>query len=463
MLVPLACSLIYNEPCSGAFAISIGISLGCGLLLWRLIPAGEGRLSRRESILLVASSWILASLFGTFPYIFAGTFHTFIDAFFESVSGFTTTGATVLTSIEDQYRGILMWRSLSQWIGGMGIITLFVALFPLLGIGGAHLVEAEMPGPSTERLTPRIRDTAKAVWLLYLGFSILEFVLLLVARMPAYDALTVTFSTMPTGGFTPTNLSIETYNSVFVEGIVTFFMIVAGVNFGLFYFLIWKRQVKSFFTNSEFKLYIGLLLGVAVLIALDLTYNSGMSIAQAFRYGSFQVVSIMSTTGFATADFNLWPEFSKAALLLLMIIGASAGSTGGALKVVRIMIAIKYAYRQVLLAFNSRAVIPLKINKSVISETVVSRIIGMTILYFGIMIAGFLVMSAVGLDQISAFSSVLATLGNVGPGLALLGPVENYFHVPVIGKSTLIILMFVGRLELYTVLTLLIPMFWKWR
>ncbi len=463
MLLPLAWSLYYREPDSLAFAISIGVSVGSGWLLWRLTPVGEGRLSRREAIMLVAGGWILASAFGTLPYILMGTFPSYLDAYFEAMSGFTTTGATVLASIESQPHGILLWRSLTQWLGGMGIITLFVALFPIFGIGAARLVEAEMPGPQAERLTARIRDTAKAIWLLYLGFSILLFISLWVARMPVFEALAVTFSTMPTGGFTPTSLSIGAYNSLFVEGIIIFFMMVAGVNFGLYYFLLWKRQPGRLFSNSEFRLYIALLIGACLLIALNLTMGGGKSIGEAFRYSSFQAVSIMTTTGFTTANFDAWPAFARSALLILMIIGASAGSTGGALKVTRLLVLVKYAYRRILLFFNPRAIIPLKVGGNPLSESVISGIIGMSILYFAILIVGFLVMSALGLDQVTALSSVAATLGNVGPGLGLVGPTANYLWVPPLGKVVLIICMLVGRLELFTVLVLLAPSFWKWR
>jgi len=416
--------------------------------------------------MLVAGGWILASAFGTLPYVLAGTFPSYLDAYFEAMSGFTTTGATVfdplVNSIESQPHGILLWRSLTQWLGGMGIITLFVALFPMLGIGAAHLVEAEMPGPQAERLTARIRDTAKAIWLLYIGFSILEFISLWLARMPVFDALTVTFSTMPTGGFTPTTSSIGAYNSL-AQSIVTFFMVVAGVNFGLFYFLLWKRQLKRLVTNSEFRLYIALLIGACLFIALNLTMSGGESIGQAFRYSSFQVVSIMTTTGFVTTDFNVWPEFAKTALLILMVIGASAGSTGGALKVIRLLVLFKYAYRRILLAFNPQAVIPLKVGGEVLSERVTSGIIGMSILYFVTFLAGFLVMSTMVPDQITALSSVAATLGNVGPGLGSVGPTANYLWIPPPGKVVLIICMLVGRLELFTVLMLFTPAFWRWR
>ena len=463
MLLPLAWSLYYREPEYLAFAISMGLSIGSGWLLWRLTPAGKGRLSRREAIMLVAGGWILASAFGALPYELAGTFQNYLNAYFEAMSGFTTTGATLLASIESQPHGILLWRSLTQWLGGMGIITLFVALFPILGIGAARLVEAEMPGLQAERLTARIRDTVKAVWLLYLGFSGLEFILLCLARMPVFDALTVTFSTMPTGGFTPTNLSIGTYNSLFIEGIIILFMMVAGVNFGLYYFLLWKRQPGHLFSNPEFRLYIALLIGASLFIALNLINSMGLSIGEAFRYGSFQAVSIMTTTGFVTADFNAWPAFAKSALLILMVLGASAGSTGGALKVIRLLVVVKYIYRRIVLAFNPRAIIPLKIGGNVLSERVISGIIGMTILYFAILIVGFLIMSALGLEHVTALSSVAATLGNIGPGLGLVGPAANYLCIPALGKVVLIVCMLVGRLELFTVLVLLAPSFWKWR
>jgi trk system potassium uptake protein TrkH len=268
---------------------------------------------------------------------------------------------------------------------------------------------------------------------------------------------------MPTGGFTPTTLSIGAYDSIPIDITVIFFMVVAGVNFGLFYFLFWKRQPRGLFSNPEFRLYITLLIGASLFIALNLVRSMGVSIGEAFRYSGFQAVSIMTTTGFGTTDFDAWPAFSKAVLLILMIIGASAGSTGGALKVVRLLVLFKYTYRRILLVFNPRAVIPLKVGGTPLSESVISGIIGMAILYCTTLIVGFLIMSAMGLDQVTALSSVAATLGNVGPGLGLVGPAANYLWIPPLGKVVLIICMLVGRLELFTVLALLVPSFWKWR
>jgi trk system potassium uptake protein TrkH len=464
MLFPLGWSLHYGEPVSPAFAISMGITVGSGLLVWRLTPGGEGRFSRREALMLVTGGWLLASLFSALPYQLAGTFPSYLDAFFEAMSGYTTTGATVLSSIESQAHSILLWRNFTQWLGGMGIITLFVALFPLFGMGAAHLVDAELPGPQTERLTARIRDTVKSLWYLYVGFSLLEFLLLWQAGgIPAFDALTVTFGTMPTGGFAAVNLSIAAYNSTVVEGIVVVFMAIAGMNFGLHYLFLVKRQPSHLFTNPEFRCYIAFLVGASVLVALNLVNSMGMPVGDAFRHGSFQTVSIMTTTGFSTTDFNVWPAFARGTLLTLMIIGACAGSTGGALKVTRLLVLFKYTFRRISLAFNPQAVIPIKLGGNVLSERVISGIIGMTILYFTTIIVGFLIMTALGLDHTTSLSSILATLGNVGPGLGLVGPAASYALIPAGGKVVLIICMLAGRLELLTVFALLAPSFWRWR
>ena len=464
MLFPLGWSLYHGEPTSSAFAISAAVTVGVGLILWRLTPGSEGRFSRREAIMLVTGVWIMASIFGALPYHIAGVFPHYLDAFFEAMSGYTTTGATVLNSIETQTQSILLWRNFTQWFGGMGIITLFVALFPLFGMGAAHLVDAELPGPQTEKLTARIQDTVKSLWALYVGFSLLEFILLWQAGgIPKFDALSITFGTMPTGGFAATTLSIGAYTSVVVEGIVTVFMAIAGINFGLHYLLIWKRQPKHLFSNPEFRLYIGLLIGATIFITLNLAHAMFLPAADALRQGAFQTVSVMTTTGFSTADFNIWPPFSRATLLILMLIGGSAGSTGGALKVTRFMVLCKYAFRQISLAFNPKAVIPIKIGDSALSDRVISGILGMAVLYFSTIIVSFLIMSALGLDHVSALSSVIATIGNVGPGLGVVGPAVDYAFIPAIGKVVLIICMLIGRLELLTVFSLLAPSFWKWR
>ncbi|MES0278221.1 MAG: TrkH family potassium uptake protein [Dehalococcoidales bacterium] len=463
MLVPLIASLIYGDTDSLAFATASAVSLVFGLFLWRLTGKTQRRLSQREAIVLVVGGYITAFVFGSLPYVLSDIFPSYLDALFESVSGLTTTGATVLTSIDSQGHGILLWRSLTQWLGGLGIITLFVALFPVLGIGASRLVEAETPGHQGERLTARIRDTAKALWLLYIGLTGLEFVLLLIARLPAFDALSVTLTTIPIGGFTPTDASIGAYNSMFVEGIIMFFMVAAGVNFGLYYFLLWKRQPGRLLKNPEFRAYLLILIGAVILVNWDLVVNMGLSIGDAMRFGTFNTLSIGTTTGYSTTDFNTWPTLARSVLLVLMVVGASAGSTGGALKVIRFLVLAKYTFRRFFQTFNPHVVVPLKVGGAVISGRVTSRIISMALLYMGILVAGFLIMSALGLDLPTALSSVTASLGNVGPGLGAVGPAETYAGIPALGKGVLMVLMLAGRLELFTLFVLLVPAFWRWR
>ena len=464
MSIPLIRSSHYQDPDFLPLAVSVGITIGSGLLLWLLARGSEKNLTQREGLALVAGAWILASFFGALPYQLAGTFHSYLDAYFEAMSGFTTTGATVLTSIENQSRNILLWRNLTQWLGGMGIVTLFVAFFPKLGLGTAHLYEAEMPGPQPERLAVRIRDTAKSLWWLYIGLSILEFLLLWFGgRIPSFDALTITFGTMSTGGFLPKDLSIAAYDSIFITSTVTLFMLMAGINFSLYYYFFWKHQPYRLFGNPELQLYITIFIAASALVMLDLVRNMGQPVTEAIRYATFQVASIQTTTGFTIANFDAWPSLSRSILLILMIVGASAGSTGGALKVIRIMVLAKYAFRQVILAFSPRSVLPLKVGGNVLPDSVTSRIVGISILYFATLILAFLAMSAMGLDIITAFSSVAATLGNVGPGLGAVGPTANYFFLPPAGKIILIICMLVGRLEFFAVAVLIVPAFWRWR
>jgi trk system potassium uptake protein len=465
MLLPLAWSFFHGESETvSTFIVSAAITMGTGLILWRFIPLAERSLSRREAISLVAFGWISASVFGAIPYILSGALPNFMDALFESVSGFTTTGSTVFAVVEDHTQGILLWRSLTQWLGGGGIVMLFVALLPLLGIGAARLAEAEMTGGTEgEKITARIRDTAKALWITYLGLNALEFILLRIAGLPNFDAIVVSMSSTSTGGFAAYNWSIAAYNSIFVEGIVIFFMIACGVNFGLYYYLFWKRQPGRLFNNPEFKFYIFLVISATLLINIDLVVNMGMSIGEALRYSSFQTVSVMTTTGFITADFNTWPAFSKGLLLFLMVIGASAGSTSGGLKVIRILIMAKYAYRQIKLAFNPRAVIPLRVGGNIIPDGVITKVMGLAIIYFSIAVTCFLIISALGLDTVTALSSVITCMGNVGPGLGAVGAIENFAAIPALGKGVLTFCMLAGRLEFFTLLMLFIPTFWKWR
>lgn len=448
-----------------SFLVPILIALPGGLALFRFSPVERRSLSRREGLALVTSTWLIGSLVGALPYVISGVLPEFVDAFFETMSGFTTTGATVMTAIGHQPQSILLWRNFSQWIGGMGIITFFVALFPMLGIGAARLFEAEMPGPQKERLRTRVTDTARALWLLYVGFSLAEFLLLwLAGSLPFYDAMNIMFGTMPTGGFLHLGESIAVYvDEPFVTTVVTLFMLVAGVNFALYFYAIRRRQWGVLLHNPEFRLYTGIFVLSSVAISVDLIRRAGMPLTEAVQHATFQVASMQTTTGFATADFDLWPSLSRGLLLALMLVGASAGSTGGGLKAVRLLVIVRYAFRQVVAAFSPRSVMPLKIGGEIVSEPVVSAIAGLGLLYAMTLVVGFLCMSALGLDAVSAFSAVAATVGNVGPGLGAVGPVANYDFIPALGKVVLSLLMLVGRLEFVTVLALVSRSFWNWR
>lgn len=465
MLLPLGFSLYYDDSDTTSFAISIAITEGAGLVLFFLTPGGRGvAISRREALAFVTISWILASAFGALPYQLEGTFSSYLDCFFEAISGFTTTGASVLTSIEGEPHGILLWRDFTQWLGGMGIIVLFVALFPLLGVGTAYLFEAEAPGPEVQRLRTHIRDTSRTIWGLYIGLSVVEVILLLlIGDLSFFDSLSHTFGTMSTGGFSPRDTSVGAYDSLTVNIIIICFMFMAGINFALYYTLLWRRSFRAFLGNTELRLYTTILILASFLIAVDLVANASYSVAAAAEEAAFHSTSIQTTTGFAVSDFDHWPAFSRMALLSLMIIGACAGSTGGALKVVRVAVLFKYAYRQVVMAFNPRAVMPLRIGGKVISEQVVSRIVGFTVLYLAFLFVGTLLITAIEHDFVTAMSSVIATVGNIGPGLGLVGPAENYAFMSAPAKVVLMICMLAGRLEVLTVLAIITPAFWRWR
>ncbi len=448
-----------------SFLVPIAIALLGGLAMFRFIPSEERSLSRREGLALVTCTWVVGSVVGALPYYISDTLSSFVDAFFETMSGFTTTGATVLTTVGPQAPSILLWRNFSQWIGGMGIITFFVALFPMLGIGAARLFEAEMPGPQPERLRARVADTARALWALYMAFSLVEFVLLwLVAGLPFYDAMNIMFGTMPTGGFLHIQESVGAYmDQPFVTSVVTFFMLAAGANFALYFYALRRRQLGAIFGNPEFRLYVGIFLVSSIAVAVNLVSRADVPVGEAVRHAAFQVASIQTTTGFATADFDTWPSLSRCVLLVLMLVGASAGSTGGGLKVVRLLVVVRYAFREVVAAFNPRAVMPLKVGGETVPEPTVSAIAGMAALYVLALVGGTVVMCALGLDVVTAFSSVAATVGNVGPGLGGVGPALNYAFIPDLGKLVLALLMLVGRLEFVTVMALASASFWRWR
>jgi trk system potassium uptake protein TrkH len=445
--LPLGCSVLCRDGAVLAFVAPGTLAVALGLGLWRLIPVERRALSLREGLALVTVTWVAGSLVGALPYTMTGVLPRYVDAVFEAMSGFTTTGATVFTVIGAQPRSILLWRNFSQWLGGMGIITLFVAFFPVLGVGAARIFEAEMPGPQPERLRARVRDTSRTLWATYTGFSVVQLLLLAVfGGLPLFDALNVTFATMPTGGFLHLQQSIGAYaDNVFVTTVVTVFMLLAGTNFALFYYVRRRGDLAVITGNPEFRLYAAIFVGATVLVVCDLVIQAGYDLGPALQHAAFQVASIQTTTGFTTTDYDLWPAFSKAILLVLMIIGASAGSTGGGLKVVRLLVIAKYAVKQIVVTFQPRSVVPVKVGGRTVPDATVSSIVGMGILYVLTLGVGYLLLSALGLDATTAFSAVAATTGNVGPGLAGVGPAQDYMFIPAFGKIVLT------------------PAFWRWR
>ena len=387
-------------------------------------------------------------------------FSTFADAFFESVSGFTTTGASVLTNIQMVPPGFLFWRSLTHWLGGMGIIVLSIAILPLLGVGGMQLYKAEVPGPVPDKLKPRIRDTAMVLWKVYVLFSAAETVLLMLGGMDLFQALCHTFGTMATGGFSTRQASIGSYHSPYIDTVVILFMLFAGINFSLHYQFL-KGDLRAFWRNPEFRFFIGAVVIFVLAVSSNVYHTVYETFSEAIRFGAFQVISIITTTGYTTADFEKWPSLSQTILLFCMFLGASAGSTGGGMKCLRIMLLLKHSYKQLFSLIHPRAVTQVKLGGRPISDEVLHSIWGYFVLYLGVFIVSSFLLAAMGVDVATSFAAVAATIGNIGPGLGLVGPTDNYAHIPMLGKWLLIFCMLLGRLEIYTILILFVPEFWR--
>jgi trk system potassium uptake protein TrkH len=448
-IVPLVTALYYGEDWR-IFLYSLLITLTIGLLLEFAFRTTKV-IERADGFTIVAFTWLLIPLLGTLPYVFLGL--GFLDAFFETMSGFTTTGATILNVAEELPKSALLWRSLTQWLGGMGVILLFISILPRLGVGGSQLFDREFPGPLPERLRPRFRTTARLLWTIYVGFTGAEIALLyFLARLPFFDSICITFATIPTGGFTPTTASIGAYANPLAEYIIMFFMFMAGMSFILHYQVLrgnWKA-IKG----EEFRLYLIILAVAIFLLIVSQGFNS-------YREGMFQAISIMTTTGFVTADFGSWHSGARILLLALMFIGACGGSTGGAIKVVRVLTLIKHTGVMMRKAIFPKAVIPVKLNQKSIPEGVIRDIISFLFLYILVAIVASVVLCFMGLNLETSISAVAATLGNVGPGLGGVGPGSNYALLSEAAKFILIICMWLGRLELFTVLMIFSPRFWK--
>jgi len=461
MLMPLGISLIYSDGSFFPLLNSFIITAGSGIIFF-LFTKGSNytTLSQREGMAIVTFGWISAGFFGSLPFLFSGAIGSLTEAYFESLSGFTTTGASILSNIESLPEGILFWRSLTQWMGGMGIIVLSIAILPFLGVGGMQLYKAEIPSPVVDKLRPRISETAKTLWKVYLLITLLETVLLRIGGMPLFDAVCHTFCSMPTGGFSTQNASIAQYHNAYFEGVITVFMILAGVNFSL-HFKFLKGDFRIFDRDPECRVFFLVICLLVLLVGFNIYGTVYQSVTTAFRYAVFQVVSIITTTGFVTADYTLWPALSQIILLLCMFIGAMAGSTGGGIKIMRIILLVKHSYREIFRLVHPHAVRSIKLGGKPVPEEVLTSIWGFFTLYLALFIVAVIIMAMLGLDATTAFSSVAATIGNVGPGFGLVGPVSNYLAVPALGKWVLIFCMILGRLEIYTVISMLAPAYWR--
>ena len=489
----------------------------------------QAELRVREGFAIVALAWFVLSLVGALPWVMTGVLSEFTDAFFETMSGFTTTGATILGGadtppIEAVPNGLLFWRSLTHWLGGMGVVVLTLAVLPLLGVGGMQLFKAEVPGPQADKLTPRVRETAKRLWAIYVGLTALQALLLLPA-MSLFDAVNHAFATMATGGFSTENGSVGQYGSAYVDWVVTAFMVLAGMNFALHYALLHGR-VGSVLKSEELRVYAAILVGATALLTITLwepaqavvpppvsldgevvvgehlqqeaggverdettttqedragaeEMGGGAELPESdelvtdrtvvrydgfwtsLRYAAFQAAAIITTTGFGTADYELWPPLAVAVIFALFFVGGMAGSTGGGVKVVRVLLILKNSFREIRQLLHPQAVLPVRLDHRVVPEGIMRNVLSFIVLYVGLIGVGTLVMALLGLDLVSAFSATFSSVGNVGPAFGAMGPTENYTFVPAVGKWVLAVLMMAGRLEIFTVLMLFVPAFWR--
>ncbi len=460
MILSLIVSAIYYEPDFWAFLISSGITLLIGGITLLVTRKAKKDIGKREGFIIVTFSWIFFSYFGSLPYIISNSIPNYTDAFFETMSGFTTTGSSILADIEALPHGILFWRSFTQWLGGMGIIVLSLAILPVFGIGGMQLFMAEVPGPTPDKISPRIRQTAKTLWIIYLGFTITETLLLWAGKMTFFDAICHSFTTMATGGFSTKQASIAHWDSPFIQYVIIVFMFFAGTNFTLSYIAL-KGKFKAVFKDEEFRYYGLFVLGFTLLIFAGLITTTSLGIEQAFRDSLFQVVSIITTTGFATADYLTWVPILTILIFALFFFGGSAGSTGGGIKIMRIVLLLKNSYYELKRMIHPHAIIPVKFNRHSVDSKIITNILAFFMLYFIIFAFSTVIFTFIEPDMDSSMGAVATCLGNIGPGLGRVGPAENFAHVAPAGKWFLSFLMLLGRLELFTVLVLFSPSFWK--
>ena len=461
MLLPVAVALIYGETGRlAAFLIPLVLLAVIGLLLGKRAPA-DTAIYAREGLVIVALSWVLMSVFGALPFVISGEIPNFVDAFFETVSGFTTTGASILRDVEALSQSMLFWRSFTHWVGGMGVLVFAMAVLPMTDGRAMHLMRAEVPGPSVGKISSKLRDTAKILYAIYFAMTVIEVLLLCLGGLPLFDALITSFGTAGTGGFSNRGLSIGAYDSAYVEMVTAVFMLLFGVNFNLYYLLL-MRHFREALGSEELLAYLGVV-GISTLAIAGNIYHLYQSVGQSLRYAFFQVASIITTTGFATADFNLWPEFSRAILVILMFIGACAGSTGGGIKVARVVILCKTSLGDMRKMLHPNAVTTVRFEGKPLTDRSIRSVHLFLTVYILIFTVSVLLLSLERFDLITVFTAVAACINNIGPGLEVVGPMGNYAQFSPAAKLLLSFDMLVGRLEIFPMLLLFAPSIWKRR
>ncbi|WP_321279255.1 potassium transporter TrkG [Marinifilum fragile] len=459
MILCALMAFFYCEGDLGCFLKSAIITIAVGGILFLITKNHKTEIHKREAFLVVSLVWVFFSIFGALPYWIGSYVPSYTNAFFETISGFTTTGASVISDIESLPHGILFWRSLTHLLGGMGILVLTVAILPIFGFGGMAMFNAEAAGVTVDKLHPRIKETAKRLWGIYMLLIALEIIFLMLGDMGLFDAVCHSFGTLASGGFSTKNDSIMGY-STYIQYVIIFFMFLAGVNFTLHYFAI-KGNLKKVIQNQEFKVYFGLILLITAIITLTLTLKNHLPLEHSFRDALFQVVSVITSTGFVSADYTAWPSYLWMLIFGLMFTGACVGSTSGGVKILRHLLLFKNSFLEFKRMIHPSAVIPVRYNNEAIGKDVIFKIQAFVVLYFIIFFASTIVLAFLGLDFISAMGAVATTMGGIGPGLGKVGPVDNFAMLPNAAKWVLSFLMLLGRLELFTLLIIFVPAFWK--
>ena len=457
LLIPALVAGIYQESVYPFLITSAGLMV-LAMLTGRKKPENS-TIYGKEGFIIIASAWILWSVFGAIPFYISGAIPSYIDALFETVSGFTTTGSTILTDIAAMPKGLNFWRCLTHWIGGMGVLVFVMVIVSLEEKNSMHLMRAEVPGPEKDKLVPRARESARILYGMYLLLTIAEVIFLRLGGMDWYDSIIHSFSTAGTGGFNNRNNSVAYYDSAYIDGVITIFMILFGINFNMYYFLLLKKM-KAVFKNEEVRAYLGIIAAATLAITINILHIYEAPL-KAFRYAVFQVASVITTTGFATADYNMWPEFSKCMLLAIMVVGACAGSTGGGMKVSRVLILLKSIKRDLKQIIHPKSVNIVKVNGKKVGEDTVQDAFIYLIAYVGIVIVSILIVSLNNFDFATTFSGVLTTMNNVGPGIAAVGPIENFSAFSPLSKIVFCLDMLIGRLEIFPFLVLFSPDLWR--